>query len=216
MRYSTILFDFDYTLADSSRGIVMCFRKVLTNHQFVNITDDAIKRTIGNTLDDSFAMLTGINDREKLSDLRKEYSQEASIYMSKNTYLFPESKSMLETLKSNGIRIGIISTKYRYRIIEFLELHFPPNFFNIIVGGEDVTYHKPNPEGLNFAIAHLESPVNETLYVGDSIIDAETAMKANVDFIGVTTGATTKEELSVFPNKALVSSLGKEFLDLVI
>ena len=32
MNYKTYLFDFDYTLADSSRGIVKCFRIVLTRH----------------------------------------------------------------------------------------------------------------------------------------------------------------------------------------
>ena len=29
MKYTVYLFDFDYTLADSSRGIVTCFRSVL-------------------------------------------------------------------------------------------------------------------------------------------------------------------------------------------
>ena len=44
--YKVYLFDFDYTLADSSRGIVMCFRNVLERHQHTGITDDEIKRTI--------------------------------------------------------------------------------------------------------------------------------------------------------------------------
>ena len=47
MNYKTYLFDFDYTLADSSRGIVTCFRNVLNRHQYTNVTDEAIKRTIG-------------------------------------------------------------------------------------------------------------------------------------------------------------------------
>lgn len=46
MNYKTYLFDFDYTLADSSRGIVKCFRIVLTRHQYLTVTDEAIKRTI--------------------------------------------------------------------------------------------------------------------------------------------------------------------------
>ena len=54
MKYTTYLFDFDYTLADSSRGIVICFRNVLQRHGYKDITDTAIKRTIGKTLEDSF------------------------------------------------------------------------------------------------------------------------------------------------------------------
>ena len=45
MNYTTYLFDFDYTLADSSRGIVTCFRNVLTRHGYTEVTDDDIKRT---------------------------------------------------------------------------------------------------------------------------------------------------------------------------
>ena len=51
MKYTVYLFDFDYTLADSSRGIVTCFRSVLERHGYTGITDDMIKRTIGKTLE---------------------------------------------------------------------------------------------------------------------------------------------------------------------
>lgn len=56
MKYTTYLFDFDYTLADSSRGIVICFRNVLERHGHTGISDEAIKRTIGKTLEDSFSI----------------------------------------------------------------------------------------------------------------------------------------------------------------
>lgn len=49
MKYTTYLFDFDYTLADSSRGIVICFRNVLERHGHTGISDEAIKRTMENT-----------------------------------------------------------------------------------------------------------------------------------------------------------------------
>ncbi len=67
MNYKTYLFDFDYTLADSSRGIVTCFRNVLNRHQYTNVTDEAIKRTIGKTLEESFSILTGVTDWEQLT-----------------------------------------------------------------------------------------------------------------------------------------------------
>lgn len=70
MKYTTYLFDFDYTLADSSRGIVICFRNVLQRHGYKDITDTAIKRTIGKTLEDSFSILTGITDMDQLIALK--------------------------------------------------------------------------------------------------------------------------------------------------
>ena len=58
--YNVYLFDFDYTLADSSQGIVTCFRHVLNRHGYWNVDDFAIKRTIGKTLIESFSILSGI------------------------------------------------------------------------------------------------------------------------------------------------------------
>jgi phosphoglycolate phosphatase len=45
--------------------------------------------------------------------------------MTANTVLFPETSSVLNTLKARGAKIGIVSTKYRYRIMEFVEKEFP-------------------------------------------------------------------------------------------
>ena len=73
MKYTVYLFDFDYTLADSSRGIVTCFRSVLKRHGYTGVTDDTIKRTIGKTHEVSFSMLTGINFASQLVSFRHFY-----------------------------------------------------------------------------------------------------------------------------------------------
>ena len=207
MGYTTYLFDFDYTLADSSRGIVTCFRNVLNKHGYTNVTDEDIKRTIGKTLEESFSILTGVTDEEQLAGFKSEYRKEADTHMTINTVLFLETKSVLLALKDAGAFIGIISTKYRYRIKEMLDQHFPGSFFNIIVGGEDVQTAKPSPEGLLLAIKQLHVTKAETLYIGDSTVDAATAKAAGVDFAGVTHGVTTAEELSKYPHWKIMNSL---------
>ena len=153
MNYTTYLFDFDYTLADSSRGIVTCFRNVLTHHGYTEVTDDDIKRTIGKTLENSFSILTGVTDAGQLAGFKAEYRKEADTHMTVNTVLFLETKSVLTALKDSGARIGIISTKYRFRIKELLDQHFPEDFIDIIVGGEDVKTAKPSPEGYSLPLS---------------------------------------------------------------
>ncbi len=206
-RYTTYLFDFDYTLADSSKGIVLCFRHVLNLHGYTGITDEEIKRTIGKTLEESFSILTGVTDADTLAAYKKEYVKAADQHMTVNTFLFPETLSVLTQLKKDGARIGIISTKYRYRIMELLSQKLPAQFLDIIVGGEDVKTPKPSPEGLLFAIGHLSVPKEETLYIGDSTVDAETAQAAGVDFMGVLHGATTRSELEAYPHVGIAPDL---------
>ena len=196
MNYTTYLFDFDYTLADSSRGIVTCFRNVLNRHGYTRPTDNDIKRTIGKTLEESFSILSGVTDTRQLAEFKKEYIKEADTHMTVNTVLFLETKSVLAALKDSGARIK-----------ELLDQHFPEDFLDIIIGGEDVQTPKPSPEGLLLAIRQLHATKAETLYIGDSTVDAETAQKAGVDFAGITHGMTTAEELKKYPHKKIMSSL---------
>ena len=207
MGYTTYLFDFDYTLANSSAGIVLCFQHVLQRHGYTGVSDEAIKRTIGKTLEDSFSILTGVTDLVTLQAYRSEYVKEADVYMTANTVLYPETHSTLKVLKEAGAKTGIISTKFRYRIRELLDKKQLTDLFDIIVGGEDVKVPKPSPEGLLFAIGHLGVSKEETLYIGDSVVDAETALAAGVDFAGVTHGVTTADELARYPHRKVMRSL---------
>lgn len=207
MEYGIYLFDFDYTLADSSRGIVICFRNVLTRHGHTNVTDESIKRTIGKTLEDSFSILTGITDKDTLASYKKEYVKEADTHMTANTKFFPETVTVLKALKEKGAKIGIISTKYRYRINEMVNQHFPKKFFDIIIGGEDVKKAKPSPQGVLKALRRLHCKKKDTLYIGDSIVDAQTAQLAGVDFVGVLNGMTTREELAIYRYKQILPNL---------
>ncbi|AQW91558.1 HAD-IA family hydrolase [Elizabethkingia anophelis] len=206
-KYNTYIFDFDYTLADSSRGIIMCFRYVLENHGYHDINDYQIKLTIGKTLEESFSILTGITDKETLTSYAKEYVKKADDWMTANTVLFPETSAVLHALKERGYKIGIVSTKYRYRIMEFVEKEFPKEFFDIVIGAEDVRAHKPDPAGLILAINSLQSGLERCLYIGDSIIDAKTAQAIGVDFYGVLNGITTREELLIYPHIKIADNL---------
>lgn len=206
-RYDAYLFDFDYTLADSSRGIVMCFRKVLQEAGFPDIDDDTIKRTIGLTLEEAFSQMTGEKDPAVLARWRQQYVKVADKEMNARTVLFPEVADVLKELRARGAKTGIISTKYRYRIEDFLSLHFDQLPVDLIIGGEDVKDPKPSPEGLLAAIRKLDVRPEAVLYCGDSTVDARTARNAGVDFAGVLHGVTPASQLSRYPHTAIISDL---------
>ena len=92
-------------------------------------------------------------------------------------------------------------------IVSYLKESQAEEWFDLIIGGEDVSRHKPHPEGLLLAIEQLQATPSKTLYIGDSTVDAETAAAANIDFVGVTNGITTDKELKVYPHKKIVDNL---------
>ena len=127
--------------------------------------------------------------------------------MTANTRLFPETAEVLAKLKAQGAKIGIISTKYRYRIMELLSHALPEGTIDLIVGGEDVQTPKPSPEGVFLALEKLNAEKTSTLYIGDSTVDAETARAAGTDFAGVLHGTTTREELAAYPHVDVMKDL---------
>ncbi|WP_177734672.1 HAD family hydrolase [Flavobacterium inviolabile] len=205
--YTTFLFDFDYTLADASKGIVSCFHIVLNRHGWTGITDEVIKKTIGMTLEDSFAVLTGIQEKETLMRLKQEYIEEADGIMSDNTFFYSDAIPFLTRLKDHQRQTGIISTKQRYIINESIVKNQVETLFDIVIGMEDVKWAKPDPEGLLTAMKRLNAVPEQTLYFGDNIIDAKAAQAAGVDFVGVTTGMTAKEDFHQYPYKKIVARL---------
>lgn len=205
--YTIYLFDFDYTLADSEKAILMCFRHVLDLHHIEHISDEAIKKTIGLTLIDGFKQLTGSEDEAFLKELEKAYILKADEIMVANTKLYEQTIPMLKRIKAAGHQVGIISTKFRYRIEGTIEAYEIGGLIDLVIGKEDVETAKPDPQGIHKAITFFNGSPAEVLYVGDSYIDAQAAQNAGVDFAGVLTGTTTKAVFEQYPHIQIMKSL---------
>lgn len=207
MKYKALIFDFDLTLADSSKGILICFKHVLEKFGYEIPNDRTIYNTIGLTLTDAFDVLTGIPHNPQREDMRIEYVKKADEAMVVNTFFYDNVIAVLQVLQQAGIKVGIVSTKYRYRIEDTFERQAHSHPYDEIIGGEDVNAHKPDPQGLNMMIERFKLDKSQVLYVGDSYIDAETAMNAGVDFAGVTTGSTSYEDFGKYPHICVADSL---------
>ena len=102
-----------------------------------------------------------------------------------------------------------MSTKFRFRIETTLRREDLLDSFETIIGGEDVSNHKPDPEGLLKAIRKLESAPENSLYVGDSVIDAEAAKRAGVPFVAVLSGVTPRQDFEPYPVYKIIDSLSE-------
>ena len=102
-------------------------------------------------------------------------------------------------MHEKGIETGIVTTKYHRRIQEILTVNAVERLVDAIVGGDDVKRPKPDPEGILSLQERFDIPPKEMLYVGDSVVDAQAAQAAHVDFIAVLTGTSTPEELRAYP-----------------
>lgn len=211
MKYKACIFDFDLTLADSSKGILKCFKMTLEKFNYPIPDDKTIFNTIGFTLLEAFDKLTGIKNNTDGEQMRLEYIKFADDIMVKDTVFFDDSIAILQVLQQAGVKVGIVSTKMTYRILDSFSAYTSIIPVDEIIGGSEVKNHKPDPEGLNMMIEKLKVKKSEVLYVGDSHIDAETAKNAGVDFAGVTTGTATQKDFEKYPHVCICNSLTEIF-----
>lgn len=188
--YKAVIFDFDYTLGDTAGGIVQSANYALENLGYASRDASEIKRTIGLSLKETFAALVGIRDDDQAESFVKLFREKADEVMTDSAELYDSVPELLRELHKTR-RIGIVTTKFHYRIEAILRKFSAGELVDVIIGGEDVKAEKPAPEGLLSAISRLGVQKAETLYVGDSIVDAQAAQNAGVDFAAVLTGTTT-------------------------
>jgi phosphoglycolate phosphatase len=188
----TVLFDFDFTLADSSAGVVECTNYALRMIRLSEADELAILRTVGLALPVSFQVLSGRTDALLSSDFTRRFVERADEVMADLTTLYPPVPAVLRALHQLTIQVGVVSTKFRYRIQEILRRASLLSLVDAIIGGEDVSAHKPNPSCIVTALAALKTPAADAIYVGDHPVDALAAQAAGVRFVGVLTGTTDR------------------------
>ena len=206
-KYKGIVFDFDYTLGDSAEGIVQSVRYALERIGYGNCSGGAIRRTIGLSLKNTYIALTGDTDEDSAEAFARYFKEKADEVMVDCTELYPSVKELLASFREQGFRTAIVTTKFHYRIEAILKKFQAEALIDLIIGGDDVKIEKPDPEGLLEVIKTLGLSAGEVLYVGDSLVDAATAKNAGVDFAGVLTGTTTREELERYPHRMMMESV---------
>lgn len=133
-------------------------------------------------------MLTGDSDKEHRAQFRAYFLEVARPRQVEETTLFPGTAELLQGLHSWGVRLGIVSTKTGETISRIMERFGLRDTLELILGSYDVTHHKPHPEGILKALDQMGVAPEELLYCGDTILDAQAAQGAGVDFAAVLNG----------------------------
>lgn len=199
MKYTAVLFDFDYTLGDATASIFEGYCYGFEKMGYPRPDLEAVRRTVGYILEDGFTMITGEADEEKRQEFRSWFQQQVEGRQAELTKLFPGTEELLRSLHARGVKIGVVTSKRVTTLRDILRRYELLDLMDITIGGEMVKSPKPDPEGLNTAIATLEVEKENVLYCGDTVIDAGTAQNAGVDFGAVLNGTTPRADFEEFP-----------------
>jgi phosphoglycolate phosphatase len=99
-----------------------------------------------------------------------------------------ELMEYLQTLRSQGIFVGIISNKPHALIEKDIQRFGWTGFFDTIVGSDDTPKRKPDAAALEAALKNYPQPApshRDILYLGDTDTDVEFAKNTGIQFIGI-------------------------------
>jgi len=191
----TILFDLDGTLIDSTEAIVSSFQDSFEYFGNTPPKKDEITKLIGYPLEIMYSSL-GV-DEKKVSDfvtVYKKYYRQRSKPM---TQLLPNATKAIE-LASSFATLGIVTTKTGLYSKELLKYMNIMQYFEVIIGREDVTNPKPHPEPILKALKLLNADKSKSWMIGDTTMDLEAAKYANIQSIALSCGYGNKQEFFQF------------------
>ena len=201
-----ILFDLDGTLIDSTDAIVGCFYHSFKELEFDFKGDDEnIKNEIGYPLDVMYATL-GV-PKEKVMDFVASYKNEYRKVSEKKTLLLSDAYEAVK-LASSFARLGIVTTKTTLYTIPLLKNFGIFDFFETIIGRQEVTYPKPHPEPVLKAMESMNVDISHNIYmIGDTKLDLIAANDAGVKPVGVLCGYGKESDLKCYTSNIYKNAL---------
>ena len=192
-RPRAVLFDFDGTLGDSYAAITASVNHVRARHGLAPLTVDEVRPHVGRGPVSLLNATVGRGDVE--ANLRAYRAHHPSVLRG-GTRLMPGAFETLQALRRHGLRLAVCSNKpviFTRELLAYLEV---APLFDVVLGPEDVPRPKPAPDMLLAALPRLGVSAAEALYVGDMVVDVETARAAGVAVWVVPTGSDELETLA--------------------
>ena len=193
--FKAIFFDFDGTIADTVNGILATMTATFKELNLPVPPQDAMKSTIGMLLGDALQQLGNLDDSQRVLAV-KTYQRLFREVELPNTRIFPGVSQTLQTLKSRGVKMAIVTS----RGIESLRLILTQNnileYFDELVTRDNGFKPKPAPDMVNYLLQKMNLAPSDVLVVGDTTFDIDMGAAAGCKTCAVTYGNHSAERLA--------------------
>lgn len=194
-RYDAVLFDFDGTVVDTGAGILNSLRFAFLDQGDPVPAPSELRKFIGPPIYYGFTQLYGVPE-SRVADYIKSYRaryRETGVF---ECALYPGMKETLQTLRANGVRIGIASSKPESLIYAVMRHLGITDLFDAVSGtAVDDSRHTGKTDLIESCMAKLGvTDRTRVLMVGDRLYDLDGAAGAAVDSCGALFGYGSEAE----------------------
>ncbi|HMK95217.1 MAG TPA: HAD family hydrolase [Candidatus Limnocylindrales bacterium] len=135
--------------------------------------------------------------------IAEKYEMEAAL----TTSLQPGAVETLKELDRMGSKLGLCTTSSEKAAKYILQRFRIEDFFRVVVSRDQVRYVKPHVEQFEMALKALSARAEETVIVGDSVVDMQSARELKSIGVGIPTGVATVEQLKTHFANYIITSL---------
>ncbi len=202
------IFDLDGTLLNTIRDLGDSVNFALDRNgyhthsvaSYPYFVGNGVKRLIERSLPEDASGKASVVDT-MLKDFKQYYNE----HCTDRTAPYDGINELLEHLRDSGVSLAVASNKYQEATTKIIS-HFFPNIPWVAVQGQQEGIPvKPDPSIVFMILAQTQFTKQETIYIGDSGIDMETARRACVDSVGVTWGFRPVKELKEYHANVIIS-----------
>ncbi len=201
-----VILGFDGTIADTTPGTLYCLNTIATSMGYKPVDHEALLSVVDGQLRVAFNKLYNMSEDE-IEYAVKNYSK---LYSQKGTEMFTLYKGMednLRKLREKGYKIAIATHKHRMYTKDILEAQGLSELFDAVCA-TDVDVELEKNDLILQACEILGVSVEESIFVGDGVIDAISAEEAGIDFAAALYGwgFKTKADAEKYNCKAYINS----------
>ena len=182
---NAIFFDLDGTLTDSGEGIINCAILGLEHFGLPVPTREEMRVFVGPPLDQTFIKFGVPADKaqEAIEVFRSRYRTVGKF----ENYPYPGIREVLQTLKAQGHRLFVATSKPEILANEVLEHFELADFFEQIAGATLDGSRSHKADVITYLLG-LVGDVGQTVMVGDTAFDVIGAAAHGIPTIGVSWG----------------------------
>ncbi len=190
-----IIFDFDGTLAELNIDFSLMRERVFDLMRQYGVEEKSVQeKYLLEIIDEVYQILweKSFSAAEAFYKESHDILHEVEMKAAEEGRLIPGTKETLKGLGKKGIKVGIITRNCEDAVRKV----FPDidDFCDIFVSRNSVNKVKPHPDHLTYVMESLKISGEESVMVGDHIIDIQAGKRVAMKTVGVLTGRIKKEE----------------------
>lgn len=192
--YKLVIFDLDGTLINSLEDLGTAINVSLKKMGLPTHNMDKFNYFVGNGIKKLCERAVG-EHQDRVEELYNLFSEYYDSHYAVYTKPYPNIEELLKYLKQNGTKIAVASNKAENFAIKIVCELFPNIQFDCIKGQIETRDKKPSPDIIFEIMKELGVSKEETLMVGDSNVDIQTAKNSGLKSVGCLWGFRDYEEL---------------------